>query len=144
MSVRRVIIYNELVFVKVMAGAQKLDNNDIVPACKNYGTAEHMMRIRFHSRGVVAGRNRDGDLWRLPPAAVRFHHGGSSAEALQIHRGSSSTKMEFYPFSFKWFKPCLHLSTITEQYTCTIYMKWVSPTKCMYNCPDFSSQRTLL
>ena len=35
--------------------------------------------VRFHLRGKVAGRTRDGGRWRLSPAVVRFHYGGFSA-----------------------------------------------------------------
>ena len=44
----------------------------------------------------------------------------TTADSPRERRGSAVTrlqqKIEFYPFSFKWFKPCLNLSTITEQY----------------------------
>ena len=54
-------------------------------------------RVRFHLRGTVAGRIRDGDRWRLPPAVVRFHYGGSSAGASRIRRGSSPTENGILP-----------------------------------------------
>ena len=46
---------------------------------------------------------------------------GSAVAPLQL-------KMEFYPFNLKWFKPSLHLGTITEQYTwneCRTYKIYV-------------------
>ena len=38
------------------------------------------------------GTDRDGGRWRLPPAVVRFHYGGSLAGVSRIRRGSSSTE----------------------------------------------------
>ena len=63
------------------------------------GDAPHSaaFRVRFHLHGAVAGRIRDGDRWRLPPAVVRFHYGGSSAGASRICRGSSSTENGILP-----------------------------------------------
>ena len=45
------------------------------------------VKVCFHLRGTVAGRTRDGDRWRKPPAVVRFHYSGFSAGASRIHRG---------------------------------------------------------
>ena len=56
----------------------------------------------------------------------------TTADSLRECRGSAvaslQQKMEFYPFNFKWFRPCLHLSKITEQYTwneCLTYKNYV-------------------
>ena len=48
----------------------------------------------FHLRGAVVGRTQDGYRWRLPPAVVRFHYGGSVAVPSRIRHGSSSPYLQ--------------------------------------------------
>ena len=75
---------------------------------------------RSHRAPQIAGYWNGVTLYYFlldPPRERR----GSAVARLQ-------QKMEFYPYSFKWFKPCLHLSTITEQYTwneCLTYKIYV-------------------
>ena len=75
-------------------------------------------------RGGLGTATADGCRLRL--------YVSTTADSPRERRGSAvarlQQKMEFYPFSFKWFKPRLHLSTITEQYTwneCLTYKIYV-------------------
>ena len=83
-------------------------------------------------RGGLGTATADGCHPLLYVSTEMSHYTSLVSTIRRERRGSAvarlQQKMEFYPFSFKWFKPCLRLSTITEQYAwneCLTYKIYV-------------------